>query len=481
MTKWDGSKFANSLILEGTKQINVEGVINTNTEDVVVSLKNKYRNLLSYNNNALLIFQDSIYSGSSYISNFGYGFGFGALYSNSGSNSNGFGQASLQLNSGAYSNGYGTYALQSNSGSYSNGFGANSLQYNTGASSNGFGNLALQYNNYANAIGIGYQSTPAFLEDVTTTKNFTDTEVTANTITFTAAHGFGTNGTKVNLKFKTVTGTPPTGLANNSVYQFTITSATVLTLAGIGTNASLDFEGSLTKNLNITNSIAIGTDVNATKQNQIVLGSSTYAETLLFGNVGIKKTPTEALDVNGNLIADILKSRIPTGTAPLVVASTTKVDNLNADLLDGQHGNYYQAASPKIKLTPEGGYAVLLTNKTGANSVKGSVVIADPAVDNAFEINPINGDMPFGVVYESGIADGSECWVVVSGIAEVLLVNTVASTRSYVAYSSGSVAGRIDIAASVPAATTHFKEIGHTLESKTGGTNVLCKCVLHFN
>lgn len=200
------------------------------------------------------------------------------------------------------------------------------------------------------------------------------------------------------------------------------------------------------------------------------------------GNTGIKTTtPSEALDVNGNAIAYVLKSRVATGTPPLVVASTTKVDNLNADLLDGQHGSYYQTASPKIKLTPEGGYAVLLTNKTGANSVKGTVVIADPSVDNAFEINPVNGDMPIGVVYESGITDGSECWVVVSGIAEVLLVNTVASTRSYVAYSSGSVAGRIDIAASVPAATAHFREIGHTLESKTGGTDVLCKCVLHFN
>ena len=114
-------------------------------------------------------------------------------------------------------------------------------------------------------------------------------------------------------------------------------------------------------------------------------------------------------------------------------------------------------------------------------SVKGTLIYADPDIDNAFGVNHINGDMPFGVVYESGIADGFECWVVVSGIAEVLLDNTVASTRSYIAYSSSSVAGRIDIAASVPAATTHFKEIGHTLESKAGGTNVLCKCVLHFN
>jgi len=33
------------------------------------------------------------------------------------------------------------------------------------------------------------------------------------------------------------------------------------------------------------------------------------------------------------------------GTAPLVLTSTTKVDNLNADLLDGQHGSFYQNAS----------------------------------------------------------------------------------------------------------------------------------------
>ena len=34
------------------------------------------------------------------------------------------------------------------------------------------------------------------------------------------------------------------------------------------------------------------------------------------------------------------ESDIATGTAPLVVASTTKVANLNADLLDGQTGTY---------------------------------------------------------------------------------------------------------------------------------------------
>ena len=33
----------------------------------------------------------------------------------------------------------------------------------------------------------------------------------------------------------------------------------------------------------------------------------------------------------------------------------------------------------------------------------------------------------------------------------------------------------------VPAELAHFTRIGYTIESKAGGTDVLCKCVLHFN
>ena len=136
----------------------------------------------------------------------------------------------------------------------------------------------------------------------------------------------------------------------------------------------------------------------------------------------------------------------------------------------------------KTGINKIGGVMVKLTNKTGASSVKGTVVYVNPSVDNAFGVNPIDGDMPFGVVFESGIADGSECWVVVDGIAEILIVDGQAATRSYIAYSSSSVAGRVDTAASVPAADdVHFREIGHTLESKAGGTDILCKCVIHFN
>lgn len=56
------------------------------------------------------------------------------------------------------------------------------------------------------------------------------------------------------------------------------------------------------------------------------------------GYLGLGTTsPAERLHVAGNITANILKSTIATGTAPLTVASTTVVTNLNADLLDGKH------------------------------------------------------------------------------------------------------------------------------------------------
>jgi hypothetical protein len=58
-------------------------------------------------------------------------------------------------------------------------------------------------------------------------------------------------------------------------------------------------------------------------------------------NIGIGVSPTQKLHVAGNVLATQLQSNVATGTAPLQVASTTLVTNLNADLLDGQHGAYY--------------------------------------------------------------------------------------------------------------------------------------------
>jgi hypothetical protein len=48
-------------------------------------------------------------------------------------------------------------------------------------------------------------------------------------------------------------------------------------------------------------------------------------------------------DANGDLTARILKSNIATGTAPLTVTSTTVVTNLNADMVDGKNATDFVA------------------------------------------------------------------------------------------------------------------------------------------
>lgn len=143
-------------------------------------------------------------------------------------------------------------------------------------------------------------------------------------------------------------------------------------------------------------------------------------------------------------------------------------------------------STDKGKTTTEGGFAVKLTNRTGGASVKGEVVTSGSSYDNS--VTKIVKDVPnpIGVFYESGVADGAEAWVVVSGIAEVYFVgNTTRGqlARGFLTADGGSYVTGQALAEAVPtspfATDKHFYEIGHVLESRTGAG--LAKCLLHFN
>lgn len=62
-----------------------------------------------------------------------------------------------------------------------------------------------------------------------------------------------------------------------------------------------------------------------------------------------------ARDSSGDIAANAFESTVATGTAPLTVASTTLVSNLNADLLDGQEGSYYAVDANVLHLTGDEG------------------------------------------------------------------------------------------------------------------------------
>lgn len=138
--------------------------------------------------------------------------------------------------------------------------------------------------------------------------------------------------------------------------------------------------------------------------------------------------------------------------------------------------------SDSCRFTDEGGIAIRVVNGTGSDSVKGSLVSASSSVDNEFILQSNEYDT-FGIVYENGIADGSACWVVISGVADVLIKNSTAITRGHVAIAADTDGRAISIAvpSSNPVEAQHFKEIGHFMESKNAGTDVLAKAVIHFN
>jgi hypothetical protein len=139
-----------------------------------------------------------------------------------------------------------------------------------------------------------------------------------------------------------------------------------------------------------------------------------------------------------------------------------------------------------VMITELGGVAIKLVNKTGSNSIKGTLVEASNTQDLAFDVLGSNENHPIGAIYENGIADGEQCWVVISGIAEVLLVDATSSSNGNWVYAS-SPAGRANATLANPPGggvaelDQHMREVGHALEAKGSGSNVLCKIAMHFN
>jgi len=129
--------------------------------------------------------------------------------------------------------------------------------------------------------------------------------------------------------------------------------------------------------------------------------------------------------------------------------------------------------------TSEGGMYETFINNTGT-SVKGTVVNASITVGNAVDIAPANTPLPIGVIYNSGIANGSSVKVVVYGKAQVLLKNSEVATVGYWCGVS-DVAGRMYQQATVPSTTDHNREVGHSLATTASGTNVLSLIQMHFN
>jgi hypothetical protein len=191
---------------------------------------------------------------------------------------------------------------------------------------------------------------------------------------------------------------------------------------------------------------------------------------------------------NKNIFAGATYSFIWSGKSQMRSPSDGKIDLRNnddtgwSDLEGRDLISNGEVSSPRAKWTEEGGRAIKLTNRTGAPSVKGQIVEASGSYDNAFQTAVATSYDPIGAVYESGIADGSDCWIVCGGRAQVLLEDSTAATRGYWVGTSTVTGGRADAtsASSPGLALAHFRELGHCIESVPAGTNKLAFIMMHF-
>ena len=134
------------------------------------------------------------------------------------------------------------------------------------------------------------------------------------------------------------------------------------------------------------------------------------------------------------------------------------------------------------RITPIGGLAVLLLNKTGGASVAGELVQASTTTDFAVEQADADGVQAIGAFLDDGVPDASWAWVVVSGICDVMLEDATAATHGNWVQVSGT-AGRADATNSPPSPAStnaHFTEIGHCIQTAGAGSDVKARIVMHF-
>lgn len=167
----------------------------------------------------------------------------------------------------------------------------------------------------------------------------------------------------------------------------------------------------------------------------------------------------------------------PSALENVIAVLQGKADQADLDALEDR-----VAELEYVKHTPEGGIAIRLTNGTGATSVKGSVVAVSTTDDNRFILQDNEYDS-IGVVYEAGVANGASCWVVIAGRAEMLFENDQSPVRGQliIAAATNGRVRCVAVPSSNPVVGEHFKECGHCMESKSGGTNVLAFGIIHFN
>ena len=112
--------------------------------------------------------------------------------------------------------------------------------------------------------------------------------------------------------------------------------------------------------------------------------------------------------------------------------------------------------------TNERGFLVKFINRTGGNSVKGTLVSCSTTADREVVKQASEYDT-IAIVQEDGVAEGSEMWCWMSGsVCQVLFKNSTASTRGNILLAADTDGRAIDISnpgIGLPGTDVHFKEM----------------------
>lgn len=133
----------------------------------------------------------------------------------------------------------------------------------------------------------------------------------------------------------------------------------------------------------VADDVDLGTDTNG----DYVAGVTGGTGVTVTGGTGEGSTPSiaigQSVDTSATPSFSTVTSTVATGTAPLTVASTTVVTNLNADKLDGQDGSYYQNASNLSSGTLPAGRFPALTGDITTTAGSLTTAIAAGVIVNA--------------------------------------------------------------------------------------------------
>lgn len=113
------------------------------------------------------------------------------------------------------------------------------------------------------------------------------------------------------------------------------------------------------------------------------------------------------------------------------------------------------------------------------NVTRGDVVEVG-ATDMQMKKIAVDSDKPVGTVFDVSVSAGEKAWITTDGVGYIKPESGVTATRGDVCFSSDAEAGTCDMQAAVPAATRHFREIGHALEDGSGAGAVV-RGIIHQN